>query len=167
MPPDVIYAVLAPTTIGDPVVIGSHHHGLDRPAHMSDQYAAPIDMGTTDLIAGSVSFPSYFEPIGRQVQVRSVIVQFRKWTSGVTGARNRMQLRVDSLGAYGRGVTSGDTQYWDEPCERSTDSGVDDSWRVNVGNQGFGNGFQINFPLLCGVALREVIVLVTVRTDRT
>jgi hypothetical protein len=167
MPPDVIYAVLAPTTVGDAVVIGSHHHGLDRPAHVNDQYASPVDMGTTNLIAGSVSFPSYFEPIGRQIQVRSVIVQFRKWASGVANARNQIQLRVDSLGAYGRGVTSGDILYWDEPCERSTTDGVDDSWRVNVGQQGFGNGFQINFPLLSGVAIREVVVLVTVRTDRT
>jgi len=167
LPPDVIYGVLAPTTVGDPVAIVSYHHCLDRPGHVDDQYAAPIDYGTGLLVAGNVVLPAYYEPIGRQVQVRSVIVQFRKWASGIDGSRNQIQVRVNAFGAYGRGTTVGDTQFWDEPCERSTSEGRDDSWRCNVGSQGWGNGFQIEFPKLAGVAIREVVVLCNVRTERT
>ena len=68
---------------------------------------------------------------------------------------------------------------WFEPSERNPpigddpfglgrvhDSGADDSWRVNVGEQGFGNGFQIEIPLMVGLAIREVVALVDVRTER-
>jgi len=167
MPPDVIYAVVAPTSVGESVAIGSLQHGLDRPGHTSDQYAAPIDVVGTELVAGSVSLPSYWEPIGRQVRVRSVIVQFRKWASGVAGARNEIEVRIDAHGAYGRGEAQGEVAHWDEPCERSSTDGTDDSWRINVGLQGYGNGFQLHFPKLVGVALREAIILCDVRTERT
>jgi hypothetical protein len=166
LPPDVVYAVIAPVTVGDPVRIGSYNHSLDRPGHTNDQYAAPIDVGGSDLIAGELSLPSYWEPIGRQVRVRSMIVQFRKWASGVAGARNEIQVRLDAHGAYGSGPNQGEVAHWDEPCERSSTSGSDDSWRVNVGAQGYGNGFQVHFPKLVGVALREVIVLCDARTER-
>lgn len=166
LPPDVIFAVIAPVTVGDPVQIGSFHHSLDRPGHTSDQYASPIDTAGSGLVVGEVSLPSYWEPIGRQVRVRSVIVQFRKWASGVAGARNEIQIRLDAHGAYGRGPTVGEVAHWDEPCERSSTDGSDDSWRVNVGSQGYGNGFQLYFTKLVGVALREVIVLCDARTER-
>jgi hypothetical protein len=167
MPKDVIFAALAPTTIGDPIVIASYNHHLERPAHATDQHTAPSDVGTSTMVAGSVSFPAYWEPIGRQVRVRSVIVQFRKWASGVAATTNEMRLRVDAVGRYGGGVTTGETHTWIEPCERSSSSGTDDSWRVNVGDQGFGNGFQLNLPKLAGVAIREIVVLLDVRTERT
>jgi hypothetical protein len=100
------------------------------------------------------------------VQVRSIIVQFRKWASGVAGTRNQIQVRLDAHGAYGRGSTPGEVAYWDEPCERSSTSGTDESWRINVGSQGWGNGFQLHILKMMGVALREVIVLCNVRTER-
>jgi hypothetical protein len=60
----------------------------------------------------------------------------------------------------------GEVAYWDEPCERSSTSGTDESWRINVGSQGWGNGFQLHILKMMGVALREVIVLCNVRTER-
>ena len=166
LPADVLYTALAPTTVGDPVVVASLQHQLDRPGHNSDAYSAPVDIGTTGLVTGTVDLPSYWEPIGRQVRVRSIIVQFRKWASGIAGTRNQVQMRLDAHGAYGRGPSQGETLYWDEPCERSSTSGTDESWRANVGSQGYGNGFQLHFTKLVGVALREVIVLCDVRTER-
>lgn len=167
LPPDTVYAVLAPTTVGDPVVITSYQHTLDRPGSVDDLYAAPGDIGGSGPVIGQVSFPSYWEPIGRQVQVRSIIVQFRKWNGGVSDALNQIEVRLDAHGAYGRGVTAGVTANWDEPTERASVDGSDDSWRVNVGEQGFGNGFQLHVTKMIGVALREVIVACNVRTERT
>jgi len=166
MPSDVVYAVLSPTTVGDSVVVASYNHNLDRPGKVSDQYAAPYDIGSTNPVVGNVSLPSYWEPIGRQVQVRAVIVQFRKWNCGMSSERNQIELRVDAHGAYGRGVTNGTVAFWDEPCTRASSSGADDSWRIGVGDQGWGNGFQLHFTKLQGVALREVIVVCNVRTER-
>lgn len=47
-----------------------------------------------------------------------------------------------------------------------TAQGADDSWRVNLGEQGFGNGFQIEIPRMVGLAIREIVALVDVRTER-
>ena len=170
MPEDVVYAVLGPTTVGDPCVLCAYHHSLNRPGHVSDVYSSPFDVDLTappNLIAGSVSFPSYWEPIGRQVRVRSVIVQFRKWASGVEEAMNEIDLRIDAEGRYGGGEAPGRRHEWIEPCTRASSAGTDDSWRVNVGEQGYGNGFKLSFTKLVGVALREVVVLCDVRTERT
>jgi len=166
LPDDVIYGVLGPRTVGDPVTIVSYNHNLDRPGHTSDLYSSPTDV-TGSMITGNVTFPTYFEPIGRQVRVRSVIVQFRKWASGLSNSTNEIRARVDALGIYQSGDESGAVHDWIEPSSRSSSDGTDDSWRFNVGNQGYGNGFRISFPHLIGVALREVVVVADVRTDRT
>jgi hypothetical protein len=167
LPDDVVYAVLGPTIVTEPVRIVSYNHNLNRPGHTTDIHSAPTDVGETDLVAGTVTFPTYWEPIGRQVRVRSVIVQFRKWASGVPSSTNEIRLQIDALGTYQSGDRFGIIKDWIEPCERASSSGTDDSWRVNVGDQGHGNGFRISFPKLVGVALREVIAICDVRTDRT
>ena len=168
LPADVIYAVIEPTIVGVAVRVLTYHHNLDRPGHASDQYASPSDVGSAyPLVTGNVTFPAYWEPIGRQVRVRSVIVQFRKWPSGVSGTLNELHLRVNALGAYAGGPTDGTEHHWSEPCERVTAlGGADDSWRVNVGGQGYGNGFQIEVTKIVGVALREIVLLCDVRTER-
>lgn len=167
LPDDVIFAVLGSITVGDPVRIVSYNHNLNRPGHAADTWSNAIDVGATDLVEGNVSFPTYWEPIGRQVRVRSMIVQFRKWASGVADSRNQITMRIDSLGPYQGGVNRGDPHVWLEPSDRASADGSDESWRINVGSQGYGNGFRVSFPTLVGVALREVIVLCDVRTDRT
>ena len=167
LPDDVVYAVVGPRTVGDPVQIVSYNHNLDRPGHVNDPYSSPNDVATGEMVSGSATFPTYYEPIGRQVRVRSVIVQFRKWASGIANSANIIRCQVDALGVYQGGDEAGTTHDWIEPCERSSTDGTDDSWRMNVGIQGYGNGFRISFPRLVGVALREVIVIADVRTDRT
>jgi hypothetical protein len=164
----VVYVAKRPTNVGDPVVIATFHHDLDRPGHNTDTYAAPKDNGATaDLVEGSVSLPGWYDGQGRQVRVRSVIVQFRKWASGVADTYNRMRLRVDALGEYGGGTVASDTEEWREAASRASADGTDDSWRVNVGDQGWGNGFQVHLPLLAGVAIREVVAVVEVKGTRT
>ena len=179
MPEDVILGVLAPTTVGEPVTIVSFHHALDRPGNLGDQWAAPGDAGSPDPVSGQFALPTYWEPIGRQVRVRSIIVQFRKWNMGGPDFMCELQVRVNAHGRYGAGQKMGDLHRWFEPSERNQpigddpfgigrvfDSGADDSWRINIGEQGFGNGFQIQFPLMVGLAIREVIALCDVRTER-
>jgi hypothetical protein len=179
MPEDVFLGVLAPRSIGDLVTIVTYDHALDRPGNLGDKWAAPGDAGSSDPVVGQFSLPAYYEPIGRQVRVRSLIIQFRKWNMGGPDFMCEMQCRVNVLGRYGGGQKAGDLHRWFEPSERNPpigddpfgigrvfDAGSDDSWRINVGEQGFGNGFQIQVPVMVGVAIREVVALVDVRTER-
>lgn len=165
-PEDVIYGVLGPTTVGDPVRIFSYHHGLDRPGNATDPYSSSRDATDAYALRGQVRFPSYWEPIGRQARVRSVIVQFVRWPSGVEGDLNEIQMRVNALGRYGGGALSGDIHRWNQAAELSDVAGTDDSWRTNFGEQGYGNGFEIEILRMVGVAVREVVVLCDVRTER-
>lgn len=169
MPPGVVYAIKKPTTIGDPVVVLSWQHDLDRPGQAADVYAAPIDHAATDLVLGSAALPAWFDGAGRMCRCRSVIVQFRKWSSGVPDTFNQLRCVVDALGSYEGGRTTTEGQHWVEPCEQADFAGVHgaaDSWRVNFGEAGWGNGFQIRFPVIRGVAIQEVIALVDVRKER-
>jgi hypothetical protein len=183
LPEDVILGVLAPSVVGEVPTIVTYNHGLDRPGNLGDVWASPgdaiVDSAEIIPIAGQMALPSYFEPIGRQVRVRSVIIQFRKWNMGGPDFMCEIQLRVNSLGRYSGGRVDGELHRWFEPSERNQpigddpfglgrvfDAGADDSWRVNVGGQGFGNGFQIEIPRMVGVAIREVVALCDVRTER-
>jgi hypothetical protein len=166
MPSQVMYATKRVTTIGDPIVIYSWQHELDRPAIASDTYAAPADDGQPLPVTGTLILPAWYDGQGRQVTVRSLIINFAKWNLGVPYAMNQITVRVDALGRYGGGAEQGNTQQWIEPTGRASSSGTDDSWRVNIGEQGAGNGFLVTLTLT-GVAIREVVALCNLRGDRT
>lgn len=167
LPSGVLFTVNNPVTVGDAVVISTFQHDLDRPAHSTDTYASPTDPGETALVTGQFDLRAWYDGQGRQVRVKTVIVQFRKWSSGVTDSLNRLTCSIEAHGGYESGTTVGTTAEWSEPSERATTDGADDSWRINVGLQGWGNGFQIKFPIVAGVAIREVVALVDVRTTKT
>ena len=162
LPSGVIFTVNNPTTVGNAVVISSLQHNLDRPAHTDDEWAAPVDPGETELVEGMFDLNAWYDGEGRQVRVTGLIVQLRKWESGVPDSLNRLSVQVDSLGGYESGSTQGDPVHWYEPSALALAEGVDDSWRVKV-NAPWGNGFQIKFPRVAGVAVREVIATVEVR----
>jgi hypothetical protein len=167
LPTHVVYAAERPTTIGDPTRIATIAHELNRPAHANDTYASPVDQPVgTDLVSGSLITPAWLDGQGRQVRVRWMQVQFRKWASGVAESVNRFTVRVESLGPYGAGSKISDPVFWIEPSERAPTGGANDSWRVNLGEQGWGNGFRLHFDVIAGVAIREVIVGVNLRTER-
>lgn len=167
LPDDVIYAVRKPETTGDIPVILSFEHDLNRPAHSTDQFASPFDDGESDPVTGRFSLPDWYDGQGRTVRVRSLIVQFRKWGSGVEGMMNRLQATVTALGAYERGDEPGRVLDWVEDESHSSPNGTDTSVRWNFGEQGYANGFRIRFPLMRGVAIREVVALVDVGKTRT
>jgi hypothetical protein len=166
MPPQVGYVTKRTTTVGDAIVIWSWQHDIDRPALASDQYSAPNDDGQPNPIKATFSPGAWFDGQGRQVSVRSVVIQFRKWNSGVAGAMNRLTCQVDALGRYAGGLSTGEIHAWEEPAARSSSSGTDDSWRVGVGEQGAGNGFQVTLTMQ-GVAVSDIIINCTLRGDRS
>lgn len=168
LPEHVVFATKRNYT-AEPLRVWSIAHDIDRPALVSDRWASPYDqsMPTDVFVRGEASLPRWFDGQGRQCRVRSVIVQFRKWDQGVVGATNKITARVDACGPYEGGVQAGVEATWEEPMTGASPAGTDDSWRFNVGEQGFANGFQVVFTGLYGVAIREVVVTVDVRTERT
>lgn len=167
LPDDVIYAVKRPTTVGETPVICTWEHDLNRPAHATDKYAAPYDLDHDDPVTGAFMLPNYFDGQGRTMRVRSLIVQFRKWSSGVAGMQNRLQATVTALGAYERGDETSRKIDWVQDESKASRTGTDDSVRMNFGDQGYANGFRVEFPMMRGVAIREVVVLVDVGRTRT
>jgi hypothetical protein len=167
LPEHVVFATKRNYT-AEPLRVWSIAHDIDRPALVSDQWASPYDqsMPTDVFVRGEASLPRWFDGQGRQSRVRSVIVQFRKWDQGVVGATNKITARIDACGPYEAGVKQGVEATWEEPMSGASPAGTDDSWRFNVGEQGFANGFQVVFTGLYGVAIREVVCTVDVRTER-
>lgn len=152
--------------------LASWNYLLDRPARVSDEWGAPLEYVTPGgaspgLVSGEVLFPAWFDSQGRQVRVKSVIIQFRKWTSGVADSMNRLDCQIVRAGAYEGGESVSEVQTWTEASASATDDGVDDSVRFGFGDQGFGNGFRIKIPVMQGVAIREIVALVDIRTAKT
>ena len=101
------------------------------------------------------------------MRVTNLIIQFRKWPSGVAGSRNELQVKVVPLGLYDGGTIDAEVKLWSEPSDRADANGTDDSFRIDPGDMPTCQGFQIQFPMLRGVAIREVIAVVEVRQNRT
>jgi hypothetical protein len=159
-----------PLTIGDAVSIVSFQTDANRPGHVDDTWAAPIDAGEAHgpiLVTGSIDLPAHWSGDGRHLRVKNVIVQFRKWPSGVAGSRNELQCRVVPLGAYGGGSVNSEITLWTEPSDRADVIGTDDSHVFSVGEGVHAAGFQVQFTVVRGVALREVLVEVEARSQRT
>jgi hypothetical protein len=167
LPGGVIFAAVRNTTIGDPVTIVSLQHDLERPARTTDLWASPTDGTKTGLLTGSMATPAWYDSQGRQVLVRNVQIQFRKWPTGVEGSLNEMQVRVRPLARWQAGSIDTPTQMWTEPSERSAPDGTDDSLSINFGDQGPGTGFQIEIPVMRGIAIREINVGCEVMTRRS
>jgi hypothetical protein len=168
LPEGVIFAVRRPSIVGEDVVISSLDHDLNRPGHADDDWAAPTDGADTELVTGTLEMPAWYDGQGRMVRVRSVIVNFRKWPSGVAGTTNRLSVVVRGLGMYEGGDIEGEQQDWEQASDRVADTdGENHSLRVGAGAEGWFDGFQITFPVIRGVAIRSVVAVLDVRTERT
>lgn len=165
MPEGVLYA-MERGGVGEAPVVLSWDYDLDRPSHDDDAWSSPIDYNDVDLVPATLSLPAWFDGQGRVVRVRSVIVQFRKFPSGVADTLNQMRCAVDALGPYEGGINTIEPLGWSEPSSKAEPDGSPDSWRANFGDQGWANGFQVTFPVLRGVAIQEVVALVDVRKER-
>lgn len=133
---------------------------LQRPAFTSDTFARPGDLSDTPH-AASFTTAEWWTPDGMEVQVQRVIVDFRKWTTGVT--TNGWTLTVNALGRYNRdGAGATSSQSWSEAGASASTSGVNDR-EVKVFAPNWGSGFTLGFSALVGVSIRSVKVYGTVR----
>lgn len=138
---------------------------IDRPAFTSDTYARPGDNTDTPLTA-SFSLPEYWDEQGREIRVRSVIVNARKWQTGAS-PDNNLTVTVTALDRFGPSAARASaSQSWTEAGASASTGGDNFRQVLNFGDQGSGGGFQLAFSALKGVAIRDVAVVLDVAETR-
>lgn len=133
---------------------------LNRPAFTSDTDCQPTDDGVFP-IAASFSLPVWFHPQSKDIRVRRVIVDFRKWDTGVTN--NNFTVGVSHYGRYNLpGGSTDDLVYqetaWTEAASLTLTTGQMDRYTYRVGDVGWAAGFQINIDDMIGVAVDRITV---------
>jgi hypothetical protein len=139
---------------------------IDRPAFTSDTYARPGDLSDTPVDA-YFYLPEHWSTPGTEVRVRQVIVDFVKYQTGATGDDCGFNLDLKSFGQFENdGTESPTSQAWSEDGSAASTAGVRDRHVFNVGEQGFGAGFQVGFTGVKGVAIAGVTVVVDTQASR-
>lgn len=136
---------------------------LDRPAFTSDTWARPGDDSSTPLSA-SFTLPDYNVPQGKEVEVRSVTVDFYKYDTGASGTNN-IDLSVSTLNRENNdGLnTFTKTGLFNETVASASTSGTL-CRRVYRGMPlGPGGGFRVALSNLRGVAIERISVDVVVQ----
>lgn len=126
--------------------------GSGTHSRVGDASSTPLDT--------YLELPMWFAEDGHEYRVRQVIVDFKKFDLGLgAGVDNELSIVVD---AYGRNEFEGPVgsaqQSMLQPTNQATAAGVRDRMVANVGDQGYGGGFQIRFPQLTGVGIDVVTV---------
>jgi hypothetical protein len=166
LPNGVVFMCQRPIQIGDAVSIVSFDTELNRPSRIGDVWASPIDEGSDELVTGSLDLPAHWDGQGRFMRVTAIVVQFRKWPSGLPDTNNELRCQVEPFGLYEGGTISTEVKLWRESSDRAEPGGTDDSVRFSFGENAMGVGFQVRFPVIRGVAIRNVVAEVEVRTSR-
>lgn len=138
---------------------------IDRPGFTTDDWSRPGDGSNTPLDA-SFSLPEWWDPQGRDVRVRSVIVDVTKWATG-SATPNQLDMTVTALDRYGPAAAlASATQSWTEAGTSATTDGTDERLVFNFGDQGSGGGFQLAVTNLKGCAVRDIAVVLDVQPTR-
>ncbi len=138
--------------------------GLDRPGFEGDTHARAGD-GSSTPVSGSVTFPEYWDRSADEFYVKAVIVDFRKWNTG-GASNNHFDLSVDTLRTYQAGTVASNTVSFDEAVASSSASGTIARRIFGFGEQGVGNGFQLNFTNVKGIAFQRIEVVLDTRPAR-
>lgn len=134
------------------------NHWADTPGIVGGDQMMPGDDSTTAL-SGAVTFPEWWAESGAEVTVRSVIVDYRSWNNGAANNLH-FDLKVTALRRYnGDGFTDSNTVSWDDSPAGSSASGTVRRRVFGFGEQGVGNGFQLTFSDMRGIAIQRVEVV--------
>lgn len=141
------------------------NHWADTPGIVGGDQMMPGDASTTAL-SGNVTFPEWWAQNMSEVRVRSVIVDFRSWNNGAANNLH-FDLRVDSLRKYdGSSPVASNTVSWDDTPGNSSATGTVRRRVFGFGEQGPGNGFQLVFSDMRGIAIQRVEVVLDTDTVR-
>lgn len=148
---------------------------LDRPANTTDTYARPGDNSSTRPVSATVTLPDYFDPQGRDIRVRQVIVDFISYDTGVaagTDGNNILDVGITPLSRFdlpgdGTEVNGQDSSgliFYESPASSSA-SGTHSREVYNHGATGYSSGYRLELSMR-GVTVKKVHVIVEV-SDNT
>lgn len=135
----------------------------NRPGCTSDDDAAPGD-GSTAPLDAYLHLPEKWHPAGKEMRVTAVEVDFVSWNTGTTETAHFdltvYATRSHAVGEASDGDNAGTTQSFDEAVASSSTSGTQRRIRMNVGDQGWGRGYQIRLTSIRNCSIRAVSVTV-------
>lgn len=123
------------------------------------------DRNQSGQLQGVFYLPEYYTKAGTVLRVRNVTVQFTKFKAN-SSLTNEIVAQAVAKGSYEAGDVTSTALTWSESANSATATGTEDSVRFSFGDQGFGNGFQIQFTSLKGVTVKEVVVQCDERARR-
>ena len=134
---------------------------FDRPGFTGDDYAQPGDASTTPLNAYFTT-PEWWDDEGHELRVQQVVVDYKTWNTG-SATNNYFDVTVTALHKWGNAAnsTSTTTAGLNAAGTGFSTSGTDGRAVINVGDQGFGNGFQIKIGNLKGTAIKRVTAILS------
>lgn len=140
---------------------------LDRPAFATDTYARDKDGDAGSTFDAFLHLPEWRDPGDREVQVRSVVVDFTKWNTG-SAQTNHFEVAVDALDRLNvDGPKTSATQSFDEAAASASTSGTRARKVVTVGDQGSGLAFQVRLTQMRGVTIERVTVVCDLAPGRS
>jgi len=166
-----ISGAVAPTEAGDSFLLPWGDTGEDvivyemksRPEKPAAAGGAenPGDNSNTPLNAFFL-LPAY-QSDQKEVRVRRVIVDFKKWNTSHADGDNEFQVYVNTYGQYNLpgGTTDGNTfttTTWSEDQTIASADGTLDRFVARIGQQGWAPAFQIGILGMKGVAIESITV---------
>lgn len=136
---------------------------MDRPGAAGDTVLAQPGDASTTAVNAYFYLPAFQHAQARDMRVRRVIVDFKKWDLDVAGGTNSMTLNLRNYSRYNLAAGTTDsystiTQTWSE-AESATDaSGQYDRHIFNIGEGGYTGAWQIGFTAMVGVAIQRVTI---------
>lgn len=138
----------------------------NRPAFTGDSFMQPGDASTTPFTA-NFTLPEWYDPDGRDVSVLSVVVDFTSWDTG-SGTANNFTLTPIVHRTYEAGSISGTADSFNQASGSSaaTTAGTRRRKRFDFSGLPAGNGFQLAFSAVRGVAIQKVQVKIVYEGQR-
>lgn len=166
-----ISGVVAPTEAGDSFLLPWGDTGEDVIVYeMKSQPEKPAGAGGAENPGDNSNTPinaffllPAYQSDTKEVRVRRVIVDFKKWNTFHADTNNQFQVYVNTYGQYNLpgGSTDGNTfttATWSEDQALSATDGTLDRYVARIGQQGWAPAFQIGILGMKGVAIESITV---------
>lgn len=121
----------------------------------------PGDGTDTAKVQATLDLPEWWSDEGSDILVRGLMVDFRPFNQSTSnGVTNHFDVTVESRRLYdGSSPFSSQTESFDQPEDQADGSRMYRKF-FSFGDQGQGNGFQIRFSNIRGLAIRRVFALI-------
>lgn len=142
---------------------------IDRPGTENNPFSVGTERAgddSTAQVTGNFDLPEWWSDEGSEVLVRTVVVEFRAWNTGGS-LTNHFDVTVNNIRPYeNESPITTETQAWDRAGARSSTSGTIYREAFSFGGQGVGNGVQLKFSNIRGVAIKRIEMVIDSASGR-